>query len=167
MFCCVLIIAHGHMIVKYYLAIIFSSLQELQFAFSLFTKAKNCCTITHYEQRVVRAVKCMRCGVETGTQKAFCQDCLASMAQNPVKPGTPVNLPDRKHIQEIHRPVRKKREIPPEEQIARLKHTVHLLAMCLAAALAAAAIFGALLFVELTAPGPHPGARNYSVTESP
>jgi hypothetical protein len=109
----------------------------------------------------------MRCGVETGTQQSFCESCLTSMAANPVKPGTPVNLPDRRSIPENHRSVRRKREIPPEEQIARLRHIVQLLAVFLATAVVAAGIFGALLFAELTAPTPHPGARNYSVTEAP
>jgi hypothetical protein len=87
------------------------------------------------------------------------------MERYPVKPGTPVTLPDRQKMPETHRPARKKREVTPEEQIARLQRLVQLLSAAVVAALIAAGIFGALLFVELTETPQQPTGRNYSVTE--
>ena len=111
-------------------------------------------------------MKCLRCGVETGDQQVFCKECLASMEQYPVKPGTPITLPDRRVAAEPQRAVRKKRELSPEEQLARVNRLVQLLVAALAATLVTAGIFGSLLFVELTAEEPqHPGTRNYSTTE--
>jgi hypothetical protein len=108
----------------------------------------------------------MRCGVETSGRQVFCTDCLASMERYPIKPGTPIHLPERQQAAEPRRPVRKKRELTAEEQLPRLQRLVQLLAAGLAAALILAGIFGGLLFVELTDEEPqHPGARNYSTTE--
>ena len=111
-------------------------------------------------------MKCMRCGVETSGRQVFCNDCLSVMEQYPINPGTPIHLPKREEIPEPRRNVRKKRELTAEEQLNRLHRLMQLLAAGLAAALILAGIFGALLFVELTADEPqHPGARNYSITE--
>ena len=37
----------------------------------------------------------MRCGVNTAEKEVFCSDCLASMEKYPVKPGTPVIIPNQ------------------------------------------------------------------------
>lgn len=107
----------------------------------------------------------MRCGVETGDRQVFCPECLTSMERYPVKPGTPITIPDRSTPAPT-RSVRKKRELTAEEQLARLHRLVQLLAAGLAAALITAGVFGALLFVELTDDeSQHSGARNYSIAE--
>ena len=38
---------------------------------------------------------CLKCGREIEEKQVFCPDCLAHMAENPVKPGTAVKLPHR------------------------------------------------------------------------
>ena len=38
-------------------------------------------------------MNCMKCGREIALGQVFCKDCLADMAQYPIKPGTPVQLP--------------------------------------------------------------------------
>lgn len=38
---------------------------------------------------------CLRCGKETADSKVFCQSCLSSMENYPVKPGQPIVLPTR------------------------------------------------------------------------
>ena len=40
-------------------------------------------------------MNCMKCGKTTTNEQVFCDDCLQVMAKHPVKPGTPVYLPQR------------------------------------------------------------------------
>ena len=40
-------------------------------------------------------MSCMRCGKETKESQVFCEECLADMERHPVKPGTPIQLPNR------------------------------------------------------------------------
>ncbi len=48
---------------------------------------------------------CMRCGKEMaeGQNFHFCEECLAEMEKNPVKPGTPIQLPKREETLVIKR----------------------------------------------------------------
>ena len=39
---------------------------------------------------------CLKCGKEAAEKCAFCPECLEVMAKHPVKPGTPINLHQRK-----------------------------------------------------------------------
>ena len=59
---------------------------------------------------------CMKCGREIQEQQVFCPDCLAHMAENPVKAGTAIKLPPRS-IESLpkKRAFRKRRERKPEE----------------------------------------------------
>lgn len=54
----------------------------------------------------------MKCGKEIDDQQVFCDDCLAVMAQYPVKPDVAVHLPKRNTNYE--RSARKK-ELTPEQ----------------------------------------------------
>lgn len=40
-------------------------------------------------------MSCMRCGKEINENQVFCDECLADMDRHPVKPGTPIQLPQR------------------------------------------------------------------------
>ena len=40
-------------------------------------------------------MQCMKCGREIPAGQVFCEECLAEMAEYPVKPGTVVTLPNR------------------------------------------------------------------------
>ena len=40
-------------------------------------------------------MSCMKCGKETDASQVFCDECLAEMEKYPVKPDTPVHLPQR------------------------------------------------------------------------
>lgn len=42
-------------------------------------------------------MSCMRCGKETDENQVFCTECLKDMEQQPVKPGTPIQLPNREN----------------------------------------------------------------------
>ena len=76
-------------------------------------------------------MSCMKCGKEISEDQSFCEECLAEMERYPVKPGTPVLLPQRQPIA----PQRKRRSLKrirkPEEQLASLRSTVRLLCVIL------------------------------------
>ena len=50
---------------------------------------------------------CMKCGKKLGSSQVFCDECLATMAENPVKPNTVVTLPQRETA-----PTPKKKVLP-------------------------------------------------------
>ena len=63
-------------------------------------------------------MNCLKCGAETPEQQLFCQDCLLSMTNYPVRPDTPVQLPKRTEPSQIKKG---KKEVSPEVQIQKLK----------------------------------------------
>ena len=113
----------------------------------------------------------MRCGKDTEEKAVFCPECLEDMARHPVNPGTTVHIPVR-HAEDIRKPVKKKPEVPLEEQLHRAQSTAQIL-FCVVVALAVALmITGALLFHTLNPPTPPadpsdpPMGRNFTVTSS-
>lgn len=64
---------------------------------------------------------CMKCGRETISEQVFCPGCLAEMEKYPVRPGTVVQLPNRKTTAAVVKKTTKKRTVPPDEQIRILK----------------------------------------------
>ena len=65
-------------------------------------------------------MNCMRCGRETRDDRVFCPKCLEAMERCPVPPDVAVRLPKRQSASPKKIAARKK-QISPEEQIARLK----------------------------------------------
>ena len=64
-------------------------------------------------------MKCMKCGTSIPSDQAFCEPCREEMERYPVKPGTPIQLPNRPEkvtVKSNHKKPRK-----PEDQIANLK----------------------------------------------
>ena len=59
---------------------------------------------------------CIKCGRETVMEQVFCPDCLTEMEKYPVRPGTVVQLPNRKTAVSVKKHP-KKRGIAPEEQV--------------------------------------------------
>lgn len=111
-------------------------------------------------------MKCMRCGVETMGKQVFCDECLAFMEKYPVNPGTAVHLPLRKQTEDAKKNVRKRRELTAEEQLVQAKKLIRWLAAGFAAAVLAAAVLGAILYMHLTEPAQQlPQGRNYTTTE--
>ena len=72
-------------------------------------------------------MNCVKCGKDTTDNNVFCPDCLAQMADYPVKPGTPVMIPE--HNPPRRPPARKFRAPEPEEVIRRQKKLIRLLAV--------------------------------------
>lgn len=64
-------------------------------------------------------MKCLKCGTVITSDQVFCETCLTDMERHPVKPGTPIvlpNRPERPAGKTAHKRVRK-----PDEQIANLR----------------------------------------------
>ena len=111
---------------------------------------------------------CMKCGIEIPDGQVFCDQCLSTMDQYPVKPGAHVHLPKR--AAEPYAPkkaTKKKRSPSPEEQISALKMKVlriRLVAVILAFLLCVACAFLALkLYEEYYTPVT---GRNYTIDPS-
>ena len=79
-------------------------------------------------------MNCMKCGREIALGQVFCKECLADMAEYPIKPGTPVLLPAQPSTNSPRRERSPRKPRKPEEQINTLKKwliglTVSLLAV--------------------------------------
>ncbi|MCD7755393.1 MAG: hypothetical protein LUJ09_03535 [Firmicutes bacterium] len=93
-------------------------------------------------------MNCIKCGRETVDSQAFCPTCQAEMKKYPVKPGTPVTLPTRPADPPPRRKSsRRKRTVPPEAQVLRLKSRVRWLTLALVLAIFAFLLVAGLLIV--------------------
>ena len=67
---------------------------------------------------------CLRCGRETEENSVFCPECLEDMEQQPVKPDTPIMIPNR----ETRTPQKRTSQISPSvkkaKRISRLRSVV-------------------------------------------
>lgn len=88
---------------------------------------------------------CLKCGKETEAEKIFCETCLESMEQYPVKPGTPIHLPKRDTTDVSKKVNRAKRTTTAEEQVIYLKKVIIWMACLLIFAVAVLA--GAMLLL--------------------
>lgn len=68
-------------------------------------------------------MKCTKCGRETGEDGVFCGKCLDVMRQYPVKPGTVIQLPQRKAAPP-KKSLYRKRLLPPEDLVVQQKKTI-------------------------------------------
>lgn len=111
-------------------------------------------------------MNCIKCGKQVSEGQVFCDECLQDMQHHPVKPGTPVILPNRPSTPAPkRRHTRKARK--PEEQVRALKTTVTWLALLLAVVtlLLALCVFRLIQTRPDNVPGEPPG-QNYSTTDS-
>ena len=86
-------------------------------------------------------MSCIRCGKEANVDQVFCAECLADMERHPVKPGTPIQLPNREDRSTIKRTSFKLAASKWQDKIFRLKYTIFwliVIIVLLAAALALA-----------------------------
>lgn len=102
-------------------------------------------------------MKCMKCGTSITSSQVFCDTCLEDMAQHPVKPGTPIQLPNRS--EKALPKTNQKRARKPEEQIASLRAFIFWLILVIAALSTALAITVSLLLSaqNQNPPVPPPG----------
>lgn len=69
-------------------------------------------------------MNCIRCGKETEENQVFCNECLEDMERHPVRPGTPVQLPNRENRGPTKRSTFRLAASKWENQIFRLKYTI-------------------------------------------
>lgn len=107
-------------------------------------------------------MNCIKCGKDTEENNVFCQACLDQMKDYPVKPGTPVLIPDpvtsRRYIP------RKPRAPEPEEVIRRQKRIIRLLSVAAAVLLVAWAVTTAMVVRMLLEEDPVPIGQNFGIT---
>lgn len=77
-------------------------------------------------------MNCLKCGAKVEEGQSFCGKCLEGMEKYPVKPGTPIQLPNRK-LQSSSRKNNSKRRIQPKDKevITRLYRRNQLLVLLL------------------------------------
>lgn len=83
----------------------------------------------------------------------FCEECLADMAQHPVKPGTPVQLPVRP-AQVVSKRTSRKKEVTVETQLARQRAAIAWLCGLLLASWVGLGVTVAMLFQGAPAEDP-------------
>ena len=88
---------------------------------------------------------CAKCGREIPEHSVFCEKCLEVMKQYPVKPGTSIQLPQRKPPSP-KRPTPHKRKLPPEEQVVQQRKTIRWLCVTLVCLLLMLVLSISLLF---------------------
>lgn len=76
-------------------------------------------------------MRCLKCGRELKESQVFCDICREDMANYPVKPGTPIQLPPRNDSIPRKKPVKKKKYLKPEEQLPRMRSNIRLLSVAL------------------------------------
>ncbi len=110
-------------------------------------------------------MNCIKCGREIPLGQVFCKECLVQMAEHPVEPGTPVQLPT--HKQESIRKQSNSRKVrKPEEQIARLRRRVRgLLIALISVILVAAVAISVLVNVVIKSRNTVLPGQNYSTVE--
>lgn len=69
-------------------------------------------------------MKCIRCGKKTEENQVFCAECLKDMERHPVKPGTPIQLPNRENRGPTKRSSFKVAASKWQDQIFRLKYAI-------------------------------------------
>lgn len=109
-------------------------------------------------------MECLKCGKETELDQCFCKECMAQMEKYPVKPGTPVQLPQPSTRISAPKERPKKKAASEAEQIAKLYHRNQILMVLLLLALTLC-LFVCGLYVRAYYRTPtRPTGQNYSTT---
>lgn len=109
---------------------------------------------------------CMKCGREIEEGQVFCLECQRVMAKYPVKPGTVVQLPNRREPAPVRKSFGRRKTQTPEDQIRKLKKTLRFTVVLwlITLLLLCAALIPAISYItgqEHFLPG-----QNYSVIET-
>ena len=115
-------------------------------------------------------MNCMKCGREIREGQVFCESCLRTMKDFPVKSGTPVLLPPRPAPVVVKKVPHTKPILTAEEKIFQLRRTVRRLSLALAVVILAL-VFSVYLLWDIADPDISGGiiGQNYSTigTQSP
>ena len=114
---------------------------------------------------------CLKCGKETEESQIFCNSCLETMEAYPIKPGTPVVLPQRASNHHHHEKASSRKELSPEQQIQLLRKLLRWFAAVIALLSVLLCITGVMLIHSLSKKAaPLPGTdnigRNYTTTDT-
>lgn len=114
-------------------------------------------------------MECLKCGKQTESDCCFCKECMAEMEKYPVKPGTPVQLPQRSARVNVGNSRPKKKTVTEQEQIAKLSHRNQILVVVLLVLLTLCILVSALCVRLYYRTPRRPTGQNYSTTtqESP
>lgn len=107
---------------------------------------------------------CIKCGKDTVDKNVFCPECLEQMEAYPVKPGTPVLIPQHSPTRRYQ--TRKLRAPEPEEIIRRQKRVIRLLTVCVCVLLVAWAITTAMVIHSMLQEESVPIGQNFGYTTS-
>ena len=112
-------------------------------------------------------MNCLKCGKETKDNQVFCEACLASMGQYPVKPDAAIHLPHTQPQPENKKQTLRRRALSLEEQLAQLKKLVRRLLWAVAVLLVVLGLtVGMLLHNILSEPETNTIGRNYTTMDS-
>ena len=92
---------------------------------------------------------CLKCGKSTQGEQVFCDACLDTMDNYPVKSDVPIHLPNRTILPTTKKPTHRKRTIPLEEQIQNLRHANRRLSTIVLVLVVALGICAGLLAYQL------------------
>ena len=93
-------------------------------------------------------MECLRCGTQIEGNAEFCEACLRSMENYPVKPGTVIQLHRREVVSAQKKAPRPKRQSDLEAQILFLKKSMGIMMLLLVIAMVAlGAAVGMLLML--------------------
>ena len=109
-------------------------------------------------------MNCIRCGGEAENNQIFCNECLATMEQHPVKPGTPIQLPNREMRAPQKRTAFKAAQDKWANTVYRLRHIIFWLVV-LVVLLACALALCICLMLQLTPAWINDLVLNETVTE--
>lgn len=90
-------------------------------------------------------MKCTKCGRKTSENAVFCVKCLDVMGRYPVKPGTVIQLPQRKAAPP-KKPFFRKKTLPPEELVVQQRKAIKWLWIALICTFLLLCLSVALLF---------------------
>lgn len=110
---------------------------------------------------------CMKCGREIKDHQVFCQQCLEDMAKNPVKPGTPVQLPVRPASNTSRRSAVRKKAPSAEEQLKGLRGLLRGMALGIAALILALGVTVSALVHALQTPDSQQTIGQNYITATP
>ena len=109
---------------------------------------------------------CMKCGKDIKGDGVFCPECLDVMGRFPVKPDTALYIPPKPAAPVVKKKVSRRRELEPEEQVVRMRHTVRWLCVVLAVLFVAFALTAGMLLEVLEQRDATANfGRNYTVVD--
>ena len=94
-------------------------------------------------------MNCLRCGNETVGNQVFCTECLEVMKQHPVKPGTPIQIHQRKPKPSDKKQNPRQRKVNEAEQLQQYRKLIRWLTITIAVLCGAVCLMAILMILQL------------------